>query len=287
MMKGRVTATARAAALVAAVALSAVACGGSPESGAPEAEAAAAQPQGEGAPAEPLSALAPANLAKPRPPAPFNLTGNWFIDTSESAEAWRFGPPYPTLTPAAQVHADASQKYLKEGLVYRDDIGQCWPAGLPLIMTRYWPMAMIQLPTAVYMVSGFMNSFRVVYLDGRSHTDPDIVVRSFNGESIGRWEGDTLVVDTTHFREDHHWMDQGGMSIPAGDQLRIIERFRLISDGRQLEIEYTMTDPEHWEGEWTSSKRFNRVDDIDIQEVSCLPDLNEHLQSTTSKTQVR
>ena len=47
-----------------------------------------------------------------------------------------------------------------------------------------------------------------------------------------------------------------------------------------------MTDPEHWEGDWKSTKRFNRVDDEDIQEVSCLPDLNEHLQSTTSKTQV-
>jgi hypothetical protein len=56
--------------------------------------------------------------------------------------------------------------------------------------------------------------------------------------------------------------------------------------GDQLEIEYTMTDPEHWEGEWKSTKRFNRVNDEDIQEVSCLPDLNEHLQSTRSKTQV-
>ena len=57
--------------------------------------------------------------------------------------------------------------------------------------------------------------------------------------------------------------------------------------GKQLEIEYTMTDPEYWEGEWRSTKRFNRVDDVDIEEVSCLPDLNEHLQSTTSKAQVR
>jgi hypothetical protein len=234
-----------------------------------------------------LSALAPENIAKARPPAPFDLTGNWFIDVSENPEAWRFGPPYPTLTAAAQVHFDASQKAAREGKVYRDDIGQCWPAGLPLIMTRYWPMAMIQIPTAIYMVSGFMNSLRIVYLDGRRHTDLDIIVRTFNGESIGTWEGDTLVVDTIGFRGDHHWMDQGGASIPAGEQLHIVERIRLINDGRQLEIEYTMTDPEHWEGEWKSTKRFNRVNDEDIQEVSCLPDLNEHLQSTSSKTQVR
>src|SRR5262245_50577703 len=98
-----------------------------------------------------LSALAPANLAKRRPKPPFDLTGNWFIDTTGNPEAWRFAAPYPKFTAAAQVHIDASRKATAEGKVYRDDIGQCWPAGLPLIMTRYWPMAMIQLPTAIYM----------------------------------------------------------------------------------------------------------------------------------------
>ena len=253
----------------------------------PAANTPAAESEVPSEPGRQLSALAPENMAKARPAAPFDLTGNWFIDVTENPNAWRFGPPYPKLTAAAQVHFDASQVAAKEGKVYRDDIGQCWPAGLPLIMTRYWPMAMIQIPTAIYMVSGFMNSLRIVYLDGRSHTDPDIIVRTFNGESIGRWEGDTLVVDTLGFRSDHHWMDQGGASIPAGEQLHIVERIRLINDRKQLEIEYTMTDPEYWEGEWKSTKRFNRVNDEDIQEVSCLPDLNEHLQSTSSKTQVR
>jgi len=276
-----------AVATVMAFSLLASACSPGPasEQAAAPAAAPAAQTSGGESSGTPLSALAPENIAKARPPAPFDVTGNWFIDVSRNPEAWRFGPPYPTLTAAAKVHFDASQKAAKEGKVYRDDIGQCWPAGLPLIMTRYWPMAMVQIPTAIYMISGFMNSVRIVYLDGRSHTDPDIIVRTFNGESIGRWEGDTLVVDTVGFRGDHHWMDQGGASIPAGEQLRIVERIRMVNG--QLEIEYTMTDPEYWEGEWKSTKRFNRVVDEDIQEVSCLPDLNEHLQSTSSKTQVR
>jgi hypothetical protein len=154
-------------------------------------------------------------------------------------------------------------------------------------MTRYWPTAMIQLPTAVYMVSEFMNSFRTVFLDGREHSDKDVVVRTPNGESIGHWEGDTMVVDTQFFRGDHHWMDQGGASIPAGEQLHIVERIRLLPGGKQLEIAYTMTDPENWVGEWKSTKKFNRVNDIDIHEVECLPDLNDHLKSTRSKTQVK
>jgi hypothetical protein len=232
-------------------------------------------------------ALASSNLEKAWPKAPFDLTGTWLHDGKGDPNAWRFVPPNFKLTPQAQVHYDASQKALKEGKVYRDDIGQCWPAGMPLIMTRVWPIAMIQKPTAIYMISGFMNSLRTIYLDGRAHSDPDVVVRSFNGESIGRWEGDTMVVDSTHFVDDHHWMDQGGASVPASDQLHIIERIRLINNGQTLEIAYAMTDPRNWVGEWKMTKYWKRVDDTDITEVECRPDLNEHMRSTSSKSQVQ
>jgi hypothetical protein len=238
--------------------------------------------QGQPSPAPPaqLSALAPDNLAKLRPKAPFDLTGMWQHDGR--ANTWRFVPETFKLTPEAQVHYDRGVKALKDGGVYRDDIGQCWPAGLPLIMTRVWPIAVIQLPTAIYMISHFMNSVRIIYLDGRPHTDPDIVVRSFNGESIGRWEGDTLVVDTKYFPGHHHWLDQGGASVPASEDLHIVERLRMAGDGR-LDIEYTMTDPKNWEGEWKMTKTFRRRDDTDITEVQCLPDLNDRLPATRSK----
>jgi hypothetical protein len=257
----------------------ALACWAAPVAAQQPAPAAAA-----GAP-EPLGALARANLSKPRPKAPFDLTGTWFIDQRNSENTWHFNPTGPfKLTPAAQVHYDAAKKAQAEGKVYRDDIGQCWPAGLPIIMTRVWPIAMIQQPTAIYMISGFMNSLRTVFLDGRPHSDPDIVVPSFNGESIGRWEGDTLVVDTKYFVDDHHWIDTG---IPASDQLHIVERIRLVNNGNTLEIGYTMTDPKSWEGDWKVTKRWTRVEDTDIAEVSCLPDLNQHMPSTQSTANVR
>jgi hypothetical protein len=246
-----------------------------------------ARAQGSQAPsavAEQPSALSPANIAKPRPKAPFDLTGTWQHDGR--ANTWRFVPETFKLTPQAQTHYDLGVKALKDGGVYRDDIGQCWPAGMPLIMTRVWPIAMIQLPTAIYMVSGFMNSLRVIYLDGRTHTDADIVVRSFNGESIGRWEGDVLVVDTKYFPGHHHWMDQGGASVPASEDLHIIERFRMRPDGA-LDIEYTMTDPKNWDGEWKMVKTFRRRNDTDITEVQCLPDLNDRLPATSSKRLVK
>ena len=241
-----------------------------------------------GGPAEPLGALTPENLNKPRPKAPFDLTGTWFIAGGVPGGGWLFGRTpevLPKLTPSAQKHFEAYQAAAKEGKVYRDDIGQCWPAGMPVIMTRVWPIAMIQLPTAIYMVSEFMNSFRVIYLDGRQHTDPDVVVRTFNGESIGRWEGDTLVVDTRNFTDlDRHWVDQG---IPASRDFRMIERYRLVNDGNTLEGEWTLIDPQNWEGEWKGVRRWNRVTDHDIQEVECLPDMNEHLKSTSSGVHVR
>jgi len=142
---------------------------------------------------------------------------------------------------------------------------------------------MVQKPTVIYMVSGFMNSFRTIFIDGRPHSDPDVVVRSFNGESIGHWEKDTLVVDTKYFVGHHHWIDSG---VPASEETHIVERIKMVNPAT-MEIEYTITDSKGWDGEMKFTKRWNRVDDQDIQEVSCLPDLNQHIPSTQSKDNVR
>jgi hypothetical protein len=248
-----------------------------------QAQQQSAQPATQGAqpktapPDFPEGALAPDNLAKPRPKPPFNLTGTWTVDLSAGFSSFMFGPPYPKFKPEAQAARDAGLQAAKDNKPYRDDIGHCYPAGMPMIMTRVWPIAMIQLPTVIYMVSGFENGLRLIYLDDRKHTDPDIVVRSFNGDSIGHWEGDTLVVDTNSMVTDHHWIDGG---LPVSDEFHMVERIRMINGGKTLEIKYTMTDLKNWEGEWTSTKRWARVDDTDITEVECTPDLNQHLLST-------
>lgn len=239
------------------------------------------QPQNENqqpsASAFPQGALAPDNLAKPRPKPPFNLTGVWMVDLSAGFSSFMFGPPYPKFKPEAQAAYEAAQQAAKEHKAFRDDIGQCYPAGMPMIMTRVWPIAMIQLPTAIYMISGFENEIRIVYLDGRPHTPADIVVPSYDGDSVGHWEGDTLVVDTTSMISAHHWIDSG---LPLSDEFHIIERMRLLNGGKTLEIKYIMTDPKNWDGEWTSTKHWQREDDTDITEVECTPDLNKHLLST-------
>ena len=224
-----------------------------------------------------LGALAPANLNKERPAAPFNLTGTWFVDLSEGFGKFRFGPPYPEFIGQAKLDFEEGQRAAAERRPYRDAIGQCFPAGIPMIMTRVWPIAMVQLPTVIYMISNFNNSFRQVFLDGREWSDPDTIIYTYNGESHGHFEGDTLVVETRYIETYNHYIDSG---IPISDQFQVQERMRMLENGEILEIEYIMTDPVNWVGEWRNTKQWLRADTTDIGEVECLPDLNDNLPST-------
>ena len=222
-------------------------------------------------------ALAPQNLAKKRPKPPFDLTSTWFVDLRRAFADFRFGPPYPEFYEAGQTAMKEAAEAQKEGERYRDSIGQCYPAGMPMIMTRVWPISMVQLPTVIYMMFGFTNSLRIIYLDGRQHSDPDTVISTYNGESIGHWEKDTLVVHTKYFETNEHWIDSG---LPISDEFEMTERMKLIEDGKKLQIEYIDDGPEELEGRVENTKRWMRMDYSDIPEVECLPNLNKNLPST-------
>ncbi len=224
-----------------------------------------------------LGALAPENLAKKRPAPPFDITGTWFVDLSEGFGHFMFGPPYPEFIGQAKKDFEEGQRLRKLGKPYRDAIGQCYPAGLPMIMTRVWPIAVVQLPTVIYMISNFNDSFRQIFLDGRDYSDPKTVIYTYNGESLGHWEGDTLVVNTRYIQTYNHYIDTG---IPISEDFRVQERIKLLEDGQVLQIQYIMTDPNNWVGEWKNTKTWLRVDHTDIGEVECLPDLNDNLPST-------
>ncbi len=224
------------------------------------------------------AALSPEALAMKRPKAPFDLTGVWQQDFKARdgvKQSFQFGPPYPKFKEAGQKAMAEAKAAAAAGQAYRDDIGHCYPAGMPVIMTRVWPIGMIQKPTVIWMVHAFMNSYRAIYLDGRAHTDPDVLISSYNGESIGKWDKDTLVIDTIGFETSHHWIDGG---LPVSDQFHMVEKVKMV-DKDTLQWTYIMTDPENWEGEWTSTKYFTRRN-MDIPEVECTPDLNEHITAT-------
>lgn len=223
-----------------------------------------------------LGSLAPENLNMDRPAPPFDLTGTWYIDGE-----WRF-LPRPEFKPEAQRIVDLAREYSERGIAFNNPTGKCWPPGMPIVMTRVWPIHMIQLPTAVVMISNFENQVRWIFMDGREHTDPDIYAPTYNGESIGHWEGNTLVIETRNFDAKNHNVD----GIPVSEQFRIVERVSLLEDGEKLSIEYAMTDPVNWEGEWVSTKEYARRHKVDFLEVHCLPDTNDGILSTSDDNSV-
>ncbi|HTT05008.1 MAG TPA: hypothetical protein VMF64_06940 [Steroidobacteraceae bacterium] len=226
-------------------------------------------------------ALAPQNLAKPRPQPPFNLTGTWFVNLRGSFADFMFGPPYPHFYKAGQEAMRLAAAAKKAHQPFRDASGECWPIGMPMILTRVWPINIIQLPTAVFMIDGFFDSLRTIYTDGRKHTPYDVSVDTYNGESIGHWTKDALIIDTLYFASSHHYIDMD-MGIPISSKLHIIERITLLDQGHTLQDEFTMTDPDMWQGEWKSTKRFIREDYSDIPENECLPDTDLHLPGTAT-----
>jgi len=109
----------------------------------------------------------------------------------------------------------------------------------------------VQTRDQVVLFSENIHEFRIISLDGRPH--PPAAVRSWSGDSIGHWEGDTFVVDTKNFT-DNTWMSAEGRVSPHSDQLHIVERYRRI-DANTLEIEATVEDPVVLTAPWTVPKQ--------------------------------
>ena len=128
--------------------------------------------------------------------------------------------------------------------------------------------------TSVTKVSRLNNEYRAIWLDGRDREPVESRDNNWNGESIGHWEDDALVVESLGFTDENHLIQQG---IFTGDQLKIVEHITMLNDGNTLKIDFTMTDPEHWVGEWKHTKFRDRTLRSDIREASCFAADNELL----------
>jgi hypothetical protein len=141
----------------------------------------------------------------------------------------------------------------------------CLPIGLTQLHNHPQPRKMIQTPTVIVMLYEANGGVRQIFLDGRPSPNNDPQPWWY-GYSTGQWEGDTLVVTTTHFR-DGGWLDVNGA--PLTDQGRITERFRRPTFGN-LEIDVTIDDPKAYTKPFTAvTIRQQLLPDDELIEFVC------------------
>jgi hypothetical protein len=176
-----------------------------------------------------------------------------------------FSKEEPPMTPWAEAKYKSTKAPHTGGYMGESDDTtlQCYPPGVPRIYLFNFPMEIFVVPGRVLIVHEFGHYIRQIWTDGRPHPkDPN---PSWMGDSIGKWEGDTLVVDTIGFN-DKTWLDQVGH--PHSDALHLIERIRHIAPD-MLQIDVTFDDPKAFTRQWTGTKQFKLRPDWHISEYVC------------------
>jgi hypothetical protein len=164
---------------------------------------------------------------------------------------------------------------------YLDPYTICQPAGVPRQLVLFRSHQITQFPgylTIVNEAGG--HNFRVVYTDGRPHPGPG--VKLWMGDSRGRWDGNTLVIETTHFN-GKAWLDSSGHF--ASDALRVVERLTLI-DADTLHYSATVEDPKVFTRPWTIVFAMQRMEEgYEQMEEACHESDHdgEHLLATGYK----
>ena len=194
-----------------------------------------------------LTAMPLAAQTRPAAAVP-NLSGYWELRFDS------FSVPRASLTTEAAA-GEAAQT--KRDI---DAIRTCVPMGVPALMSDRPVLNIQQSTTTIGMVPKGPASVRYVHLDGRAHPPADEWEGATNGHSIGRWDGDTLVVDTIGFN------DRGVTSIPGGGwrrpESKRTERYRLLYDGLVLSVTCTWEDPQIFQRPHTYEFRYYRVPQI-------------------------
>lgn len=142
----------------------------------------------------------------------------------------------------------------------------CTPPSVAFYMQAPFPMEISQDSKLLVFKMEYFDMVRIIFLDGREHPGAD-APHSKNGHSTGHWEGDELVVDTTHI-ESGTFMNNG---FNHSDNLHLTERFRLSSDGATLFVTQVSEDPETFAGLAARYFAFRRVPGEYVYPYECDP----------------
>jgi hypothetical protein len=183
------------------------------------------------------------------PSAPVALSSN-------DRPAGREGAPYQPWA-AEKVLASFKNRGID------DPAALCLPLGLPrLPMLGLFPLQIVQTPTQVVILYEYMSVFRVIPLNA---AHPDDILPSYMGNSVGHWEGDTLVVDVTGFN-DKTWLS--GTGTFHSDALHIVERYTRVDKDR-INYDVTMEDPKVLTKPWTIHSSMMLREGTRLEEYVC------------------
>jgi len=171
-----------------------------------------------------------------------DLTGPWepnAIGANVNLKATGVEPPF---TP----EGEALYKSRLANLGKDDPEARCLPPGVPRLNTTPYPFRFVQTPDFIAILyEGGTHTFRQIYMDGRKFSK--FAEDLWNGESIGRWEGDTLIVESTGFN-DKTWIDAAG--VPHSTKLKVTERIRRL-DADNMEVVNIIDDPAMYTKQWS------------------------------------
>jgi hypothetical protein len=148
---------------------------------------------------------------------------------------------------AAIPYTDAGRAAFKNHDAKDDPTSLCLYPGMPRIMQSPYPIQIIQTQEYVTILFEYMRQFRAIPTDGRAH--PENLPPSFMGDSTGKWEGDTFVVDTTGLN-DRTWLDTAGHQ--HTDEMHLTERF--VRTPTAINLEYRIDDPKMYSKPWVQQR---------------------------------
>ncbi len=201
---------------------------------------------------------APAIFAQaPKPSKSANapdLAGVWMIDQFHPA-LFPKGTTPPFTPWAAAKFKTADTKINDPNLA-------CLPHGIPRLMFVPLPMEIMKVPDKILIYQEAGNQLRQIHMNRGHHADLD---PNYNGDSVGKWDGDTLVVDTIGFN-DVTWLDHVGL--PHTEALHVVERIHRV-DHDTLVDDFTIEDPKAYTKPWTASQTYHLKPGWEIAEYVC------------------
>jgi len=180
------------------------------------------------------------------------------------APSWRIADlTNPILQPWAREELKKRNERILAGMPGYTRQVSCWPIGVPtFLLYPVAPIYFVQTPKEVVIMSQFDHQVRRIYLNV-PHSER--VKPSWYGESVGHYEGDTLVVDTIGLN-DQTYVDN--FRTPHSDKLHVVERFRMTNGGKSMEAIATVDDPGAFTTSWSAVQRYTRADQ-EFLETNC------------------